>query len=106
MYNWSRQRAELWSLRCLHHPFDETGVQVNDEHSQEGHLLARVLEDDARVVGLASEAVRSHHHGQVVHIHLGDGDVGWLSKYLEIIIEERRGKAIRVDQQMLKACRV
>lgn len=34
----------------LHHPFDKTGIQVHDEHSQEGHLLAGVLEDDARVI--------------------------------------------------------
>lgn len=67
----------------LHHPFDETGIQVNDEHSQEGHLLARVLKDDARVVRLAAQAVWSHHHGQVVHVHLGYGHIGRLCKHLK-----------------------
>lgn len=67
----------------LHHSFDEAGVQVNYEHSQESHLLARVLEYDARVVGLAPEAVGGHDHSQVVHVHFGNSDVGWLSKHLE-----------------------
>lgn len=69
--------------QCLHHPLNETGVQVNNEHPQEGHLLAGVLKDDPRVVGLAPQAVGGHHHGQVVHIHLGYGHIGWLSKYLK-----------------------
>lgn len=68
----------------LHHSFHVTGVQVNDEHSQEGHLFARVLKNNARVVRLAPEAVGGHHHGQVVHIHLGDRYVGWLSKHLRM----------------------
>lgn len=98
MYNWTSSRADqplrctLCALQPLHHPFNETGVQVNDEHSQEGHLLAGVLEDDPWVVGLASEAVGSHHHGQVVHIHLGNCDIGWLSKYLEIKVKEGEEK--------------
>lgn len=78
------RQGGLCSLERLHHPFYETGVQVNDEHSQEGHLLSRVLEDDPRIVGLAPKAVGGHHHGQVVHIHLGYSHVGWLSEYLEI----------------------
>lgn len=78
-------RSGLCGLHRLHYPFNETCVQVNDEHSQEGHLLASVLEDDPRIVGLASKTVGGHHHGQIVHIHLGYGHIGWLSEYLEII---------------------
>lgn len=76
-------RGGLSRLQCLHNPFNETGVQVDDEHPQEGHLLAGVLKDDPRIVGLTSKAVGGHHHGQVVHIHLGYSHVGWLSEYLE-----------------------
>lgn len=61
---------------------------MNDEHSQEGHLLPSVLEYDPRIVGLAPKAVGSHHHGQVVHVHLGYGHVGWLSEYLAIVRTE------------------
>lgn len=74
--------------KSLHLPLHETGVQVNNEHSQEGHLFARVLEDDPRVVGLTAEAVGGHHHGQVVHVHLGDRHIGGLSKHLGIIRAE------------------
>lgn len=76
----------------LHHPFNETRLQVNNQHSQEGHLLARVLEDDPRVVGLAAEAVGRHHHGQVVHVHLGHGHVGRLSEHLGRIRAEGGGQ--------------
>ena len=55
---------------------------MDDEHPQEGHLLACVLEDDAWIIRLAPKAVRSHHHGQVVDVHLGDGHVGGLSENL------------------------
>lgn len=75
-------RGGLSRLQCLHNPFNETGVQVDDEHPQEGHLLAGVLKDHPGVVGLAAQTVGSHDHGQVVHIHLGDGHVGRLGKYL------------------------
>lgn len=68
----------------LHHPFNETSVQVNYEHSQEGHLLARVFKDDPWVIRLTSEAVRGHHHGEVIHIHLGYSYVGWLCEHLEV----------------------
>ena len=68
-----------------HHSFDEAGLQMHDEHPQEGHLLARVLEDDPRVVRLAAQAVGRHHHGQVVHIHFSYRHVGWLSENLERI---------------------
>lgn len=61
---------------------DEAGVQVHDEYAEEGHLLARVLEDDARVVGLAAQAVGSHHHGQVIYIHLGLTHIHRLGKDL------------------------
>lgn len=30
----------------LYNTLNESGVQVNDEHAQEGHLLACVLKDD------------------------------------------------------------
>lgn len=90
-------KCALGEIQCLHHPLDETGVQVNDEHSQEGHLFTCVLEDDPRVVRMASEAVGSHHHGQVVHVHLGYGDVGRLGKYLVmimmVVLEEGMRKA-------------
>ena len=56
---------------------------MDDEHPQEGHLLAGVLKDDPRVIGLTSKAVGGHHHGQVVHVHLGYSHVGWLREYLE-----------------------
>lgn len=71
--------------QCLHHAFDEAGVQMNYEHSQEGHLLACVLKDDPRIVRLASKAVGGHHHSQVVYIHLGHSHVRWLREYLEVM---------------------
>lgn len=51
-------------------PFDEAGVQVHYQHAKKGHFLACVLKDNARVVRLTAQAVRGHHHGQVVHVHL------------------------------------
>lgn len=78
-------RGGLCGVRCLNHPFNETCVQVNDEHTQEGHLLAGVLKDDPRIVRLAAKTVGGHHHGEVVDIHLGYGHIGWLSEYLQII---------------------
>ena len=86
--------AALCGSQCLHHALDEAGLQVDDQHPQEGHLLARVLEDDPRVVGLAAEAVGRHHHGQVVHVHLGDRHVGRLSEHLETIGTGREEKAV------------
>ena len=35
---------------ALYHALHEAGVQVLDEHAQEGHLLASVLKDDPRVI--------------------------------------------------------
>lgn len=58
---------------------------MNYEHSQEGHLLARVLKDDPWIIRLASKAVGGHHHRQVVYIHLGHSHIGRLGKYLEVI---------------------
>lgn len=66
-----------------HHPLDEAGVQVDNKQPQKGHLLARVLEDDPRVLGLAPQTVGCHHHGQVIHVHLGLAYVGRLGKDLE-----------------------
>lgn len=51
-------------------PFDEACVQVHYKHAEKRHFFARVLKDNARVVGLAAQAVGGHHHGQVIHIHL------------------------------------
>lgn len=67
----------------LQNSIHEAGVQPLDEHPDEGHLFAGVLEDHPGVVRLAAQAVGSHDHGQVVDVHLGDGDVGRLGKYLQ-----------------------
>lgn len=56
----------------LNNALYEACVQMNNEHSQERHLLACVLEYDTRVVRLAPEAIRSHHHSEVVYIHFSD----------------------------------
>lgn len=53
-----------------------------NEHSQKGHLLSRVLEDDAWVIRLTAQAVGCHHHGQVADVHFGYGYVGWLHEHL------------------------
>ena len=81
----------FWN-QSLHHTLDEAGVQVDDEHPEEGHLLARVLEYNAWVVRLAPQAVGRHHHGQVVDVHLGDGHVGGLSKHLGGTREREQGR--------------
>lgn len=70
---------------------------MNNEHPQEGHLLACVLKDDSWVIRLASEAVGGHHHGQVVHIHLGYSNVGWLSKHLQ---EAKTGAKLSVQKTL------
>lgn len=77
----NQQQCRPW----LHHAFDEARVQMNYEHSQEGHLLASVLKDDPWIIGLASKAVGGHHHSQIVHIHLGYSHIGWLGKYLQVM---------------------
>lgn len=69
----------------LHNALNETGVQVNDEHAQERHLLACVLKDDSWVIRLAAEAVGGHHHGKVIDIHLSNRHISRLSKHLGII---------------------
>ncbi len=61
----------------------EGRVEVLNEGAHEGHFLARVLEDDARILGLAAQAVGRHHHRQVVHVHFRDDSVFVSSKYLE-----------------------
>ena len=48
----------------------EACVEVLDQRPDEAHLLARILENDARVVRLAAEAVWRHHHRQVAGVHL------------------------------------
>lgn len=77
---------------------DMRGVQVGDECFEEGHLSASVLEDDARVLRRAAEAVRGEHHGEVRGIHFGltyhfrSGELlqeaYQICKYLEIKIEK------------------
>lgn len=44
-------------------------VEVGDEGLEEGHLLARVLQDDARVLRRAAEAVGREHHREVRRVH-------------------------------------
>lgn len=66
----------------LNNALYEACVQMNNEHSQERHLLARVLEYDTRVVRLAPEAIRSHYHSEVVYIHFSDCNVWRLSENL------------------------
>lgn len=74
----------LWSGGMCYRidPIHKAGVQPLDEHSDEGHLFSGVLKDDPGVVRLAAQTVRSHHHGQVVDVHLGDSHIGRLSKDL------------------------
>lgn len=67
----SLRRRSGTSLESLH----EGAVVVLDEGADVAHLLAGVLEDDARIVGLAPQAVGRHHHRQVVGVHLRLGRV-------------------------------
>ena len=75
---------------------------MDDEHPQEGHLLASVLEDNAWVVRLAPQAVGRHHHGQVVDVHLGDGHVGGLSEHLGDTTERKRERERERDRQTMR----
>jgi len=54
---------------------EDGGVAVLHERLDERHLHARVLEDDARVLGLAAQAVGRHHHRQVARVHLRHGHI-------------------------------
>ncbi len=65
-----------------------------NEHSQEGHLFAGVLEYDTGVVRLAPKAIRSHYHSKVVHVHFSDCNVCRLSKNLRKTWEMRQSSAI------------
>lgn len=66
-----------------HNSFDKTGVQVHNQHAQERHLFAGIFKDDSGVIRLASQAVWSHYHSQVVYIHLGFAYIDWLGKNLQ-----------------------
>ena len=55
---------------------------MRDQRPHEGHFLARVVEDDGRVVALAAQAVRRHHHRQIIDVHLVHANVLFGSKYL------------------------
>lgn len=55
---------------------------MDDEYAEEGHLFPRVFKDDSRIVGLTAQAVWSHDHRQIIHIHLSPTHVHRLSKDL------------------------
>lgn len=57
-------------------------VQMYDQHAQERHLLASVLEYYTRVVWLTPKAIGSHYHCEVVYVHFCDRNVCRLGKYL------------------------
>ena len=90
----------LCELIRLHNPLYETGVQVDNEHSEKGHLLACVFEDDPWVIRLTAEAVGGHHHSQVVDVHLSDGHVGRLRKHLECVEEENEQRVKRPQMNL------
>ena len=64
-------------------------VEVLDEGPDEAHLLASVFEYHLRVARQTTEAVGSHHHREVVGIHLGDGRVLQTRK---LLIDHQRSK--------------
>ena len=63
----------------------EARVEVLNKYANEGHLLAGILEDHIRVVRLATQAVRSHHHRQVARVHLGHSGILGRSEHLHMI---------------------
>lgn len=50
--------------------FHERRVQVLDQRTDEGHLLASVVEDDVGIGRGAAETVGRHDHGQITGVHL------------------------------------
>jgi hypothetical protein len=56
---------------CLQNPLHVGGVHRLHQGPQEQHLLPRVLENETWVVGIATQAIRSHHLR-----HQGNGKLG------------------------------
>ncbi len=75
-----------------------------NEHSQEGHLFAGVLEYDTGVVRLAPKAIRSHYHSKVVHVHFSDCNVCRLSKNLRKTWEMHQSSAISRKTSLCICC--